>query len=408
MKGQLSIFDLGVENTTPATTEEYARTFETKAQQLYFVERNKVDYTTLFRMVDEMNTKGIKIDEARLDAHIREARERVSAAQKKWFDTLKAQDLESVDFTKQTQLIDLFFTKLGLPILKTTPKGAPAMDKKVLDVLGELNPLPKIYKEIKSAQRVLKMLTNIKEASMDGRIYPQLHIDGAASGRFTCDGVNIQQFPESIRDIVVADSGNLVYIDYSQIEYRVQATLANDTDAIEAFRQGKDAHTQLASLLNISREKAKIVNYAVSYGMTAYGLAIELNTNEEEAQRIIANYWKAKGKVAACRTRTIAWAHKHGFIPTLYGFSRSMHGIKKDDQIWSTAVQGSAADLMKRCMVDVYHYLNENGCGRVLTNIHDALLIDLEDMSHLEAILNIFKNVDDRFVLNADCKIGTF
>lgn len=403
---QLSLFDDIREETM--TTEEYAHSFETREQQMLFAQNNKVDYTTLFKMVEEMNDKGIKVDTERLDAHINAAAARASAAMKKWIDTLNAQDLAYVDPASNVAMQHLFFDILRLPILKTTPKGAPALDKKVLDVLGEMNPLAAIYKEIKSSQRVHKMLTNIKASVEGGRIYPQLHIDGASSGRFTCDGVNIQQFPESIRDIVVADEGSLVYIDYSQIEYRVQATLAKDEEAIEAFRNGMDAHTQLAHALDISRDKAKIVNYAVSYGMTAYGLAIELGTDEHEADKIIKDYWRAKAKVAAKREQVIDWAHRHGFVPTIYGFSRSLDGIKKDDQIWSTAIQGSAADLMKKCMVEVHKYLTVTNSGRVLTNVHDALLIDLKDLSRLDDIMNIFRSVDERFVLDVDAKLNTF
>ena len=186
----------------------------------------------------------------------------------------------------------------------------------------------------------------------------------------------------------------------------MQATLAKDEKAIQAFRDGQDAHTQLATLLNVSREKAKIVNYAVSYGMTAYGLAIELGTTEDEAQRIIDNYWRAKDKVAAKRQHIINWSRSHGFVPTIYGFSRSMSTITKDDQIWSTSIQGSAADLMKKCMVDVYKYLEVTGCGRVLTNVHDALLIEVDNTDIVPALKNIFTKVDEHFVLDVDVKIG--
>jgi DNA polymerase-1 len=407
MNGQLNLFE-DIQESQLMTTAEYASTFETKEQQYLFAQLNKVDYTTLFKMVDEMNTRGIKVSTARLDAHIADAAKDIGKAIKDWRDELTNQGIDYVDFTKAAALRTLFFTTLALPVVKTTPKGTPALDKKALDVLGQMNPLALIFKRIKSTQRVHKMLTNIRAAVSNERIYPQLHINGAASGRFTCDGVNVQQLPESIRDIIVADEGTLVYIDYSQIEYRVQATLAKDEKAIQAFRDGQDAHTQLATLLNISREKAKIVNYAVSYGMTAYGLAIELGTTEDEAQRIIDNYWRAKDKVAAKRQHIINWSRSHGFVPTIYGFSRSMSTITKDDQIWSTSIQGSAADLMKKCMVDVYKYLEVTGCGRVLTNVHDALLIDLKDMSRLVDIMNIFRNVDTRFVLDVDAKTGSF
>ena len=142
--------------------------------------------------------------------------------------------------------------------------------------------------------------------------------------------------------------------------------------------------------------------------MTPFGLAIELGTSEDEAKKIISNYWRAKAKVSAKRQQVINWARSHGFVPTVYGFSRSLQGIKKDDQIWSTCIQGSAADLMKKCMVDVHNFLTATNSGRILTNIHDALLIDLTDLSKLDEILNIFRTVDDRFVLNVDAKVGKF
>ena len=407
MNRQLSLFDEMIEQPE-MTTELYANSFPTIQQRDLFLANNKVDYTTLFKMVEEMNELGIKVDLEKLNAHIYQAATDKAHAVSDWYRELEDQGLIKVDYSKTKELHKLFFETLALPVVKTTAKGAPALDKKALDVLAELNPLAEIFKRIKSTQRIHKMLTNILEAVENGRIYPQLHVDGAASGRFTCDGVNIQQFPESFRDIIVPDKGVLVYIDYSQIEYRVQATLAHDERAIQAFRDGIDAHSQLAALLNITREKAKVVNYAVSYGMTAYGLAIELGISEDAATKIIRDYWSAKDLVAKKRADVISWSRARGFVPTIYGFSRTLDTIEKDDQIWSTSIQGSAADLMKKCMTDIYKYFELTSSGRVLANIHDALLIDLYDITRLDDLKNIFRNVDDRFVLDVDAKVNTF
>jgi DNA polymerase-1 len=399
MNNQLSMFGKEL-----PTTESYMDRLEGNAK-IAFEAYNEIDYTSLFRLVDEMNTLGIKVNEKRLDAHIEAQKEKVNEIAKTWDDELEVQGCAPINISKRAELNKLFFEVLGLPIMKVSASGAPSLDKKILDVLGGFNPLPRIYKEQKSAKRVLKMLQNIKNEVMEGRIYPQLHIDGAASGRFTCDGVNIQQFPEFIRDILEPDRDRLVYIDYSQIEYRVQATMANDQRAIEAFEDGVDAHQQLAELLGITREKAKIVNYAVSYGMTPFGLSIELGISEEEAADVINNFWEAKDKVAKYRKEVIEKAKERGIATTLYGFSREVAKLEKDDQIWSTVIQGSAADLMKKTMVKVDEYLKHYDCGRIVANMHDALLIDLEGMAHVQSLEAIFNTIDTRFVLNVETVI---
>lgn len=366
--------------------------------------------------MDEVNAKGIRVDEVKLAGHLASLKKREELLKQQFTQEMVNQGVTpfNINKPKRAELHKLFFEELKLPVIEKGKTG-PSLNGQVLAILSKQNILAGIYADIKSAERKVKLVDNIKKGVRNGRIYPQLKLNGASSGRFTCIEPNIQQFPEEIRDIILPDEGILVYIDYHQIEYRVQAVLAKDERAIASFKRGEDEHTRVANDLGISRDKAKIVNYGISYGITPFGLAKELETDEHEAKKVIDSYFASKPEVVVYKKKVIKTAKKSGYVNTLYGFQRKLSEIVSkrasgdiDEQVWSTHIQGSAADLVKKCMVDVAEFLESTNSGVILANMHDALLIDLKDMSKLDEIVAIFENVDERFQLAVDTKIGKF
>lgn len=168
-----------------------------------------IDYKKLNFIVNDMNNKGLKIDTVALDRHIKSYREQADSLRMKFDTELLNQSLPLINIRRRKDLTHLFFDQLQLPIIEETKTG-PSLNKEVLEVLRQYNPLPGIYADIKSTDRILKMLENFKAALIGDRVYPYLKVNGASSGRFTSSGrgsdkINIQQLPESVRDIILPD-----------------------------------------------------------------------------------------------------------------------------------------------------------------------------------------------------------
>lgn len=192
------------------------------------------------------------------------------------------------------------------------------------------------------------------------------------------------------------------------MEVVVSAVLSREDWVIKAAKEDKDLHQILANKLGISRDKAKIVNLASNYGMTPFGLAKELNISEEEAKTIQEEYWNHRPNTKSFRSRVISRARELGYVYTIYGFRRKVSDSISDDQIWNTLIQGSAADLVKRAMIECYDYLEENNAGRIMLNLHDQLVFSLNSDAHIAPLRDIMENIDKRFPLKVDVSIGSF
>lgn len=361
-------------------------------------------------IVNELNTNGVTIDEDKLRKHLDE----YSAKETKAINDFNSAVTKlgySVNISKRKEIIDLFYTKLGLPIYKSTKTG-PSIDSECLEVLRKLNPIPGYYADAKSARSMINTLTNILNALKSGKIYPQHNLNKAASGRFSSGGVdkiNINGWSKDIRDILkAADAKVIVSFDYKNMEGAVSASMAGQTDLIEDMANDVDLHQQLADILGVDRKVAKIVNHGCSYGMTAFGLGRKIGCSEEEAQDFIDAYWNKRSKIRNLKQDVIHTAKMMGYIATISGFKRNTNMLS-DDQIWSTFIQGSAADLFKQALVEVQTYFKKNGNGKVLTPMHDALIceIDSENLDEtIAAVKDIMENIHEKFTLRVDVQIG--
>ncbi|HOW42172.1 MAG TPA: DNA polymerase I [Candidatus Omnitrophota bacterium] len=310
------------------------------------------------------------------------------------------------------QLQRVLFEELKLPVVKRTKTGA-STDEEVLRTLAAQHPLPRMLLEY-------RQLTKLKSTYIDalpemvnpasGRVHTSFNQTGTETGRLSSSNPNLQNIPiktelgRSIREAIIAFSGKscLLSCDYSQIELRVLAHLSGDKTLISAFKQGHDIHKKTAALIYDIDEKevsdqqrtvAKRVNFGIVYGLSAFGLARDLEIPLEQAQRFIEAYFVRYPGVKAYIGEQIVRAEKEGFVTTILGRRRYLPEIKDRNQsirqfaqrqAINTPIQGSASDMIKMAMVRIQHHLQSQPVpGTMILQIHDELLFDVA-RTHLE------------------------
>jgi len=304
------------------------------------------------------------------------------------------------------QLSEVLFDKLQLPVLKRTGTSrAPSTAVEVLEELALAHELPRQILEWRSLMKLkgtyidaLPQLVNPNT----GRVHTSFNQAVAATGRLSSSDPNLQNIPirtelgREIRRAFVADEGHLlISADYSQIEFRFLAHLADDPVLIEAFRQGADFHEQTAVKIfgaNSGRDKhdlrstAKMINYALLYGKTAFTLAKDIGVTPQVAQEFIDAYFAGFPRVRAFIDRTLDEGRATGIVRTMYGRKRLMPELmSRDFQRRSAAereavnlpIQGSAADILKRAMIDVHAALASHPGARMILTVHDELLFEV-------------------------------
>ncbi len=228
----------------------------------------------------------------------------------------------------------------------------------------------------------------------DGRIHTTYDQAGAATGRLSSRDPNLQNIPirtalgQEFRKAFIAEDGFLfVSADYSQIELRIVAHIADDKKMIAAFRNGEDIHERVAQTLNISRRQAKVLNFGVLYGMGSLGVARAAGVSREEGKEFIAKYFKEFSGVAEYVERTKKLAHEQGYVETLFGRRREIPEIRStmpqlqaagERMAVNMPLQGTAADLIKLAMVRVYEAIKDNRDVRMLLQVHDELVFEIK------------------------------
>jgi DNA polymerase-1 len=304
------------------------------------------------------------------------------------------------------QLSEVLFDRLQLPVLKRTGTSrAPSTAVEVLEELALTHELPRQILEWRSLMKLkgtyidaLPQLVN----PVTGRVHTSFNQAVAATGRLSSSDPNLQNIPirtelgREIRRAFIADEGHLlISADYSQIEFRVLAHLADDPVLIEAFQQGADFHEQTAVKIfgaNSTRDKhqlrstAKMINYALLYGKTAFTLAKDIGVTPQIAQEFIDAYFAGFPRVREFIDRTLDEGRATGIVKTMYGRKRLMPELlSRDFQRRSAAereavnlpIQGSAADILKRAMIDVHEALAAHAEARMILTVHDELLFEV-------------------------------
>src|SRR3954464_13690089 len=304
------------------------------------------------------------------------------------------------------QLAEILFDKLQLPVLKRTGTSrAPSTAVEVLEELALSHDLPRQILEWRALMKLKGTYIDALPQLMNpdtGRVHTCLNQAGAATGRLSSSDPNLQNIPiktalgREIRRAFIADPGHaLISADYSQIEFRVLAHLSGDPVLVEAFREGADFHERTALKIfgaNSGRDPhqlrsiAKMVNYALLYGKSAFTLAKDIGVTQQEAQAFIDAYFAGFPKVRAFIDRTLEEARATGLVKTIDGRRRRMrepHGrdfqrrAAAEREAVNMPIQGTAADILKRAMIDVHAALLPHPEARMILTVHDELLFEV-------------------------------
>ncbi|MFB3095903.1 MAG: DNA polymerase I, partial [Candidatus Acidiferrales bacterium] len=325
--------------------------------------------------------------------------------------TARIYELAGTEFNLNSpkQLGHILYEKLQLPV--PGKRGKTKAPSTAADVLGELSAqheLPKRVLEYRELAKLKSTYIDVLPAAINprtGRLHTRFHQTGTATGRLSSSDPNLQNIPirtemgNRIRAAFVADPGwQLVGADYSQIELRVLAHMSEDKALIEAFRRGEDIHARTAQeILDVPplmqtgehRRVAKMINFGIIYGLTAYGLATRLGLEPAEAQRYIDAYFQRYAGVKAFRERLLQETRQRGFTCTLFGRRRPIPEINArnanqrnfaERTALNSPLQGTAADLIKLAMIAIHQRLCEEKLRtRMLLQVHDELLFEVPE-----------------------------
>ena len=304
------------------------------------------------------------------------------------------------------QLGEIFFVKLGLPVVKKTPSGAPSTDEEVLQKLAEDYPLPKVLLEYRGLAKLKSTYTDKLPKMVNantGRVHTNYAQAVAVTGRLASNDPNLQNIPvrtaegRRIREAFIAAPGNsIVSADYSQIELRIMAHISGDASLLKAFAAGEDVHKATASeifgvgLTEVSSEQrryAKVINFGLIYGMSAFGLAGNLGIERSAAQSYIDKYFQRYPGVAQYMADTRAQAKAQGYVETVFGRRlwlaeiNSPNGQRRqgaERAAINAPMQGTAADLIKLAMVAVQNWLErDNLQSKMIMQVHDELVLEV-------------------------------
>ena len=312
------------------------------------------------------------------------------------------------------QIQEILFDKLGLPVLKKTPKGAPSTAEDVLQELALDYPLPNIILEYRGLSKLKSTYTDKLPEMINaetGRVHTSYHQAVAATGRLSSSNPNLQNIPvrttegRRIRQAFIpADGCKMVSADYSQIELRIMAHLSGDAGLQQAFAQGLDVHRATAAeVFNVPldqvtsdmRRNAKAINFGLIYGMSAFGLARQLKIDRSTAQQYVDLYFTRYPGVKDFMDRTRIQAREQGYVETVFGrrlyaqdINASNHARRQyaERAAINAPMQGTAADLIKLAMLAVARWIRSSGVDvRMIMQVHDELVFEVAQSEMAQA-----------------------
>ncbi|MCK0106940.1 DNA polymerase I [Marinobacter sp. S0848L] len=359
----------------------------------------------LVPVLSRMEQRGTLISASTLRQHSQELAERMAELEKEAHEVAG----EAFNLGSPKQLQAILYDKLGLRVVKKTPKGAPSTAEPVLQELAHEHELPRLIVEHRSLSKLKSTYTDTLPELIHhrtGRVHTSYHQAVTATGRLSSSEPNLQNIPirtlegRRIRQAFIAPEGyKLLAADYSQIELRIMAHLSGDKGLLKAFEHGEDIHKATAaevfgvSLIEVSsdqRRSAKAINFGLIYGMSAFGLARQLGVERKVAQEYIDRYFERYPGVLRYMDNIRKQAHEDGYVETLYGRRLYLPEINaRNKQLQQAAertainapMQGTAADIIKRAMIDVDQWLYKNHADdAVMTmQVHDELIIEVRE-----------------------------
>jgi DNA polymerase-1 len=356
------------------------------------------------RVLRKMERTGVLIDAEKLRQQSSEIATRLIELE------AKAYELAGGEFNlgSPKQIGQIFFERLELPVIKKTPSGAPSTDEEVLQKLAEDYPLPKILLEHRGLSKLKSTYTDKLPRMVNpqtGRVHTNYAQAVAVTGRLASNEPNLQNIPvrtgegRRIREAFIAPPGHkLVSADYSQIELRIMAHISGDESLMRAFSQGEDIHRATASEIfsvtplevsNDQRRVAKVINFGLIYGMSAFGLASNLGITRDAAKMYIDRYFARYPGVARYMDETRLSAKAKGFVETVFGRRLWLPEINggngprrqaAERAAINAPMQGTAADLIKMSMIAVQNWIEDSKIGaRMIMQVHDELILEVPD-----------------------------
>jgi DNA polymerase-1 len=358
----------------------------------------------LVAVLYRMERSGVLVDRALLKTQSSELAARMLELQTQAH--AEAGGVFNVDSPKQLQ--EILFGKLGIPVMRKTPTGQPSTAEDVLEELAESYPLPKLILEYRSVTKLKSTYTDTLPEQINpatGRIHTSYHQAVAATGRLSSTDPNLQNIPirtkegRRIRQAFVAPPGHsLVAADYSQIELRIMAHLSGDANLLQAFAEDRDIHQATAAEVFAipleevhadQRRSAKAINFGLMYGMSAFGLARQLGIARGEAQKYMDVYFERYPGVKRYMEETRRQARETGYVETVFGRRLYLPEIQSrnaalrqyaERSAINAPMQGTAADIIKRAMIEVDAWLQRSQIpARLIMQVHDELVLEVAD-----------------------------
>ena len=355
----------------------------------------------LLGVLSRMERRGVLIDSDALFLQSNEIANRLSELEEQAY-VLAGQPF---DLASTKQLQEILFDKLGLPVIQKTPKGAPSTNEEVLEELAFSHELPKVLVEHRGLSKLKSTYTDKLPQMVNpqtGRVHTSYHQAVTATGRLSSSDPNLQNIPirneegRRIRQAFIAREGfTVVAADYSQIELRIMAHLSQDQGLINAFTQGKDIHRSTAAeifgvaldeVTSEQRRNAKAINFGLIYGMSAFGLSRQLGIGRADAQSYMDLYFKRYPGVQTFMHDIREKAKAQGYVETLFGRRLYLPDINSSNGMRRKAaervainapMQGTAADIIKRAMIQLDQTLQNDPDIAMIMQVHDELVFEV-------------------------------
>jgi len=370
----------------------------------------------LVPILSDVERGGVLLDEEQLKLQSRELEKRLHDLEQEAYGLAG----EEFNLGSPKQLQQIFFQKLGLPVIKKTPKGQPSTAEPVLQELALDYPLPRVIMEYRGLSKLKSTYTDQlpkQIAQSTGRIHTSYHQAVTATGRLSSSDPNLQNIPirtqegRRVRRAFIAPDGyKIMAADYSQIELRIMAHLSQDKGLIHAFKNGLDIHKATAAevfggaVSDVSddhRRSAKAINFGLIYGMSAFGLSRQLNISRGAAQDYIDLYFNRYPGVKDYMDRTRALAADQGYVETIFGRRLYLPEIRASNfqrrqaaerTAINAPMQGTAADIIKKAMITVHGWLaSSNLDTRMTMQVHDELVLEVPEVNVQEVASGVEK-----------------
>ncbi|MEJ2401307.1 MAG: DNA polymerase I [Xanthomonadales bacterium] len=379
----------------------------------------------LVPVLARMEQTGVLIDGAILARQSQEMAKQIHALESAAHEAAG----QPFNLSSPKQLQEILFEQQGLPVIRKTPKGQPSTAEDVLQELAADYELPQLILQYRSLTKLKSTYTDKLPERINprtGRVHTSYHQAVAATGRLSSSDPNLQNIPirtpqgRRIREAFVAPEGSLILAcDYSQIELRIMAHLSGDTGLLKAFREDVDVHRATAGEVfgvpydevdGDQRRAAKAINFGLMYGMSAFGLSKQLHIDRAEAQAYMDTYFDRYPGVRTFMERTRERAREQGYVETLFGRRLYLPDINAGNMqrrqgaeraAINAPMQGTAADIIKRAMIRVDSWIQEERPGaRLVMQVHDELVLEVDEDRLEDVRAAVEKHMSDAATLD--------